>query len=386
MAGGGATAVARGVHPKRACVGVAVALAALLGASSARADVYDESLRDGVAARDRARETENTSDWRRALELFERAVTERDTMEARFELAEAATELGQIAVAYESYELSLAKGLSGKAAEIASAFMAAYEHEVARLELVGPAGSNVYVNDERRAQLPLSRPLVVPAGRVRLRLVSSTAAPWEESVYFDAQVVMRLAPELGKSASPAQTKPLEPSEPYEPPGFFSQHPSAVALLSLAGVSLVAGGWFSYKYSDRDTVADDARHQIVSAFGRHVSAGVVAPDSVPCGPNGIASGAVDFGSDVPLNDQQALVNDYANACTQLNRRSAAARQNRNLALVSFGVGAVASAAVLTWFLTDSSGDTPPEADRGQAGPRLIPIVTANSGGLLYNVEF
>ena len=36
--------------------------------------------------------------------------------------------------------------------------------------------------------------------------------------------------------------------------------------------------------------------------------------------------------------------------------------------------------------DSSGDSPPEADRGHARPRLIPIVTANTGALLFNLEF
>ena len=132
--GSAATTAARAPRSGLRCVGLALAIALLVGVSDARADAYDVSLRDGVAARDRARESARESDRRQALELFERAVAERDTLEARFELAEAAAELGQIALAYESYELSLHRGLSGKAAEVATAFMEAHERDVARLE------------------------------------------------------------------------------------------------------------------------------------------------------------------------------------------------------------------------------------------------------------
>jgi hypothetical protein len=378
-AGAGSAHVACGMSWGRRCAGAVLFLTALLGAKDARADAYDDTLREGVAARDRARESDNTADWKHALTLFARAVAERDTLEARFELAEAASELGQNAVAFESYELSLDRGLSGKAAEIASAFMAAHEDEVARLELVGPAGSIVFVNGQRRAELPLARPLVVPAGRVRLGLVAPRATPWEQAVYFDAQVVMHLAPELVLSPLPRK------SEPAEQPGFFAQNPGAIALLSIAGVSLVAGGWFTYKYDERDTVADDARQQIVGALNQHVQAGVFGPSSVPCGPNGVASGAVTFDPSLSVASQESLVGDYANACAEFQERTQAADRNKTLALVSFGVSAVASAALLTWYFADSADGDPPEADRAR-GPRLTPVLTADSGGLLVDLEF
>ena len=136
--------------------------AAVRGLGRSRRRVRRQPARRGGGSRNRARESNRESDRRQALELFERAVAERDTMEARFELAEAAAELGQIALAYESYELSLHRGLSGKAAEVAKAFIDAHQRDVARLELVGPAGSSVYVNGERRADS--ARP---PAGGAR---------------------------------------------------------------------------------------------------------------------------------------------------------------------------------------------------------------------------
>ena len=247
--------------------------------------------------------------------------------------------------------------------------------------LVGPAGSSVYVNGERRAELPLARPLVVPAGQVRLRLVSARSAPWEQSVFFDAQVVMRLAPELAKDAPPAVPVPREE------PGWLSRNPTAIVILSLAGVSLVAGGAFSYMYAKSDTVADDTREAILAAWDEDNSTGLFTTGApVPCGANGVAGGGVSFGPSVPQDDQQGVIEDYARACDRLQEDSESALQYKNLAFISFGVGAVASAGVLAWYLSDSSGDPRSEADRGHARPRLIPIVTANAGGLLFDLHF
>jgi hypothetical protein len=364
----------------RRCAGVALLLAALLGVSEARAGGYEETLREGVAARDRARASERSSDWQHAQELFARAAAEHDTPEARFELAEAASELDNVAIAYESYEISLDKGLSGKAAEIARAFMAAHEDEVARLELVGPTGSSVFVNGQRRAQLPLARPLVVPAGRVRLGLVAPRAAPWEEAVHFDAQVLMHLAPELALESA---SRP--PPEAREQPGFLSQHPGAIALLSLAGVSFVAGGVFAYQYVDRDGEADDAREQIQSALQGHIGQGLIGVSASACTGVGIASGTVAFDPSIDSSAQQSIVADYANACAELKERTQAADRYRTLALVGFGVGAVASAALLTWYFADSAEGEPPQPDRAR-GPRLVPVLTADSGGLLVDLTF
>jgi len=355
-----------------------LAFAAAFGLSNARADAYDEALREGVLARDRARDSDSPLDWRIAAEQFSRAVAERDTLEARFELAEAASELSNVAVAYESYELSLELGLAGKAAEIASAFIDAHDDEVARLVFGGPAGSSLFVNGEQRARLPLRRPLVVPAGRVRLRLVSPLDMPWEKIVFFEAGETERLAPELVPKLAP------EPAWEKEESSWLGANPAAIVLLSLAGVSLVAGGWFAYKSDERDTVADDARGQIMAALQRHVQDGLVPADTVPCGQRGVAGGRVQFGAEVLSPVQQQIVAEYANACATFQQRSDAADRYRTLSFVSFGIGAVTSAAVLTWYLTD--GDGPPEVDRGSARPRLVPILSADTRGLMLDMQF
>lgn len=367
----GSASAARGV----CSAGLVLALA--FGVSNARADGYDQALREGVQARDRARDSDSPLDWRLAAEQFMLAIAERDTLEARFELAEAASELSNVAVAYESYELSLELGLSGKAAEIASAFIDAHDDEVARLAFVGPAGSSLFVNGEQRARLPLARPLVVPAGRVRLRLVSPLNTPWEQIVLFEAQETQRLAPELVPKLAP------EPVWTKEEPSWLGAHPTAIVLLSIAGVSLVAGGWFAYKYDERDTVASDARGQIMAALQNHVERGYFPADTVPCGQRGIAGGRVSFDPEFGVSEQQQIVSDYANACATFNERSDAADRYRTLSLVGFGIGAVASATVLTWYLTD---DEPSAVDRGQAGPRLVPILSADTRGLLLDMAF
>jgi hypothetical protein len=200
-------------------------------------------------------------------------------------------------------------------------------------------------------------------------------------VFFDAQMVMRLVPELAQDAPPVQ-----PAR-REEPGWLSRHPSAIVILSLAGVSVVAGGVFSYMYDDRDTGAEDVRAAILAALDENDSEGLFATGApVPCGPNGIAGGGVSFSTRIPQSQQEGLIADYAGACDKLDERSASALQYKNLAFISFGVGAVASAGVLAWYLSDSSGDSPPGADRRHARPRLIPIVTANSGALLFDLQF
>lgn len=368
----------RGKRSGRRCSGLLL-LAALLAASPARADSYDEALREGAAARDRARETGESSDWRRAVQEFERAIVARDTSEARFELAEAATELENVAVAYESYELALQAGLSGKAADVASAFIDAHSDQVARLELRGPVGSSVVVNGEPRGRLPLARPLVVPAGRVHLRVVSPEAAPWEKAVYFEAQAVMRLAPELSPALAP------EPEWQEGEPSWVGAHPGAIALLSVAGVSLVAGGLLAYESSDRDSAASDARRQIASAWAAHVDLGLISPSSFPCGSSGVAGGAVLFGASVASAERQSIIDDYRNACDQLRRRSESAERYRTFALVGFGVSTVASAAVLAWYLADTSGDGQSEEEPA-ADAHVVPILTAETQGLLLRLRF
>lgn len=59
----------------------------------------------------------------------------------------------------------------------------------------------------------------------------------------------------------------------------------------------------------NSIQDD----IIAALQAHVDSGVVAVDTEPCGPNGIANGVVEFGEGIPESSQQNLIQQYAAAC-------------------------------------------------------------------------
>ncbi|HWO15039.1 MAG TPA: hypothetical protein VNN80_36300 [Polyangiaceae bacterium] len=390
---------------RRLLTALAFAACAALVAPAARAGDYDDALRSGVEARDRARETQYVTDWQAAFAHFERAVALEDTAIARFELAEAAAALGRVDIAYESHELALARGVSGKAATIARAYLDAHAADVALIELLAPAGTRVWVDGRERGRLPLERPLLVRAGRVHVQLVAPGASPWESTLELEPRVVHRLAPELASSEpAPKAQGPVAPSSGRSSVGsesaaaapvsgvagaedeessWLGERPAAIALLSVAGVALAVGGGFAWVARGQHQEADDARSQIEGAFEGHVENGVFSPAAVPCGPDGIASGVVGFGPGVGQLQQQTLVEQYANACAEFHDRSVVADRSTRLATIGLGVGLVASAAVLTWYIATPSHDAP-GADR--ASVAVTPILSADTQGLLFDISF
>jgi hypothetical protein len=355
--------------------------------SVALADDYDDALRDGAAARDVARETHRPADWQRALSHFERAVAIADTMAARFELAEAAHGLGWTDVAYASYELALEKGLFGKAASVAKDYLAAHRSDVARVALTAPAGTTVYVDGRERAKLPLDRPLVVPAGNVRLRLVAADHEPWEQAVDLDAQVVMRLAPEFEPPPPEVTLPPPEVTLPPPPPadsGSFLAEPGSVVLLSLAVVSLISGGILAYEWQDTEDEVEDTRSQITAALGEYAGAGYFGVNTVPCGPNGVANGVATFDSMFPASERSRLVGQFASACDRFEQQRARADRFQTATYIAFGTTAAASLTLLGLYLFD--GDAEPEADRADDGPRIVPVLGSDTQGVLLNMRF
>jgi hypothetical protein len=145
-------------------------LLAVLPCNRAWAQTYDSALLDGVAARDRALETDSERDWQRALQHFARAMTVQPSKEAAFELAQAAARLNLIAEAYGSYEEALALGLTGKAEGLARRFISENEARVGRIDVRGPPGATLSVDEQPRGELPLPRPLVVLAGERQVSL------------------------------------------------------------------------------------------------------------------------------------------------------------------------------------------------------------------------
>jgi hypothetical protein len=353
-------------------LGVAAVLLVLsLTAAPARAQGYEAALRGGVVARDVALETHARQDWQRAFDSFQQAVDQSPTTEARFELAEAAAQLGLVDVAYEEYELVIAAGVSGKAEDRARTFLEAHAGEIAWVEFEGPAGTVVYVNRRRRAVLPLSHALVVPAGRVELRFLPADDSPWEESLDVVARGLIRLEPK----------RPRDP-EPVAEASWFSR-PGPIALVAVTGVSLVSGLLFYKQWTKNQNDADRARSQILVALESNVERGVLAPSAVPCG------GELAFDPRVTPSTTAYLTGAFHNACDKFSDRSDSARRFRTLSLATLGVGAAAMVTGVIWYLADSSSGSTDPHDSGTSSPRspnFFPIVSADTRGLGLSVEF
>jgi len=372
-------------------------LGAGLCALPARASDYDDALRAGVAARDRARESQFVSDWQSAFEQFQRAVELQDSAVARFELAEAAAALGRVDLAYESHELALAGGVPAKAEAIARAYLDAHAADVARVEVAAPSGTTVSVDGRERGRVPLARPLVVPAGHVTIRLTAPDASIWEETLSLEPRVVRRIAlrraphvstttvPAARASRSQASRATGEGARPAEPeePSWLGSHPGAVALISVASVSLVAGGWFAYKAYDEKQEADDARNQIMAALQGHLQSNVIEASAVPCGDAGIASGVVGFSPGVPQDAQANLVQQYAAACDEFAKREARSDRLTTVSMIGFGVGLAATAALLTWYIASPSEETPDDEARR---PVVVPILSKDTQGVMLELAF
>jgi hypothetical protein len=203
-------------------------------AGAVLAQSYEAALLDGVAARDRALETGDQRDWQRALQHFERAVELQPSKEAQFELAEAAAQLGLVARAYAAYEAALALGLQGKARARAEDFLGARQGQVARLEVVGPSGAQLWVDDQRRGSLPLSAPLVVAPGELRVRLEQPDFQTRELRVQATAAGLARVAIEL----TPVAAAPAAPPSVHAHAD--ARAPWAVPTLITGGALAVAG--------------------------------------------------------------------------------------------------------------------------------------------------
>ncbi len=143
-------------------------VAALAVPTLAHADAWDAAMAQGAAARDRASDTKDPAEWNQALRFFEEADEIKSTADSKFELANAASHLHADAQAYEAYEGAIAKGLTGKAKDLAQAFLAAHEKDIARLDVKGPAGAVVTIQEHRRGVLPLASPIVVFRGKSRV--------------------------------------------------------------------------------------------------------------------------------------------------------------------------------------------------------------------------
>lgn len=192
-------------------------LSALLFAActstNAFADTYESAVARGIAAKERALETNSTGDWQEALELFTAAVSLDATKEAQFEFAEAAAQLHLDDEAFDGYRLALAQGLSGKAAERAQQFVDAHAHAFGTLDVKGPSGARLYINGRKRGVLPLARPLSVAVGTLRIQVDVTGFRSWERELIMDAEddTVLDLSLEPAMPTAPSQAPPAPPA-------------------------------------------------------------------------------------------------------------------------------------------------------------------------------
>lgn len=214
-------------------VALVLGVATLLEVGVVRADGYQDALARGVEARDRALETDLSSDWQVALDEFSRALDVRPNKEVRFEWAEAAARLRFEDEAFEAYQLALEEGLGGRAGERARLFVETREPELSWLDIKGPAGATVFVRSRERGTLPFEKPLAVVSGNAQLEVRSKREAdaPYRQVVAMRRGETVSVEVRFAKaSASPEPEElPVLPQASERDPDQVEQAPPPIII-------------------------------------------------------------------------------------------------------------------------------------------------------------
>ncbi|MBI2395627.1 MAG: hypothetical protein HYV09_39035 [Deltaproteobacteria bacterium] len=199
--------------------GVACVLAAVLAVTAVAprgfADAYDAAMARAIAAKEKAIDSNDPAAWDEALRLFIEADAIKPTKDSKYEVANAAVKLKEDDLAFEAYENAIALGLSGKPKEKAQTFLAAHQSIMARLDVRGPAGAEVFIGPRSRGTLPRP-PIVVFAGPVKLKVVASGRVAEEsmtvkEGVTVGIDLSAKLAPPPPATAPAASASATAPS-------------------------------------------------------------------------------------------------------------------------------------------------------------------------------
>jgi hypothetical protein len=209
------------------------AATSLARTTDADADAYKAALTRAIAAKERALDVNEPPRWEEALRLFQEAAALRNTRECMYEIGVAAERLARFDLAVEAYEAAVDLGLVGAPRTRAEAFVAAHAAGLARLALRGPAGTRVRVAGADRGRLPLTRPLVLFPGDVRIDLVDAAGAPASVGVHLQAGHldVLDLARTPPATVTPERTDDHPPAAPppavkLAPPDTTSRAPGA----------------------------------------------------------------------------------------------------------------------------------------------------------------
>ena len=248
---------------------LALAIACTSVASTSFADAYDAAMAHAIAAKEKAVDANDPSAWQEALRLFREADAVRSTKESKYELAFAAAHLKEDDLAVESYEASIAMGLSGKAKDKADAFVKEHAPKMARLSPTGPVGATITINGRFRGKVPVARPIVVFAGSVHVVVEGAKGTTIEDDVMTKPGETVtvdwteKLAPKVNDAttdAKPPAAKPPDREVPVEDLGGGARALGWTLLitggsLAVAGgvTTIIAGGSLG---SRRDSLADN----------------------------------------------------------------------------------------------------------------------------------
>jgi tetratricopeptide (TPR) repeat protein len=332
-------------------VGLSALGCALSFASVALADEYDATFTRAIAAKERALDLNDPAAFEQALDLFQQANRIRATKESKYELASVASRLRQDDLAVESYEAALALGLEGTAADKARAFVQENSGEMARVSVTGPAGTELYVGARRRGSLPLSTPLVVFAGKVRIRALGAGREIKRELELQKGQnAELDLEKELAAAPPSSQPPPYTAPVFTHPPVTQNPEPDRTAPLALtiggASVAVLSIGTLVLSYSQLSTHRDRLKEVC----------------AVPRG---------DDECDQANTGERAAAQDEVDSI-------ATYRTVRTIGFVGLGAGLVASGIGIAWLAGQSKTSGPNGASDAER-PTTRAFVAPTSGG-------
>ena len=146
----------------------------------------------------------------------------------------------------------IALGLAGSARDKAAAFVDSKKRDVGHVVVTGPEGARLFVSERNRGSLPLSRPLVLFAGKQTLRVALGQQSvtrqvdvPAGGSTRLDFGTTLEPpaaptapAPAAAASSAPGAAPPITPVTPHRKP----RDRTLPWALTLGGAGLaVAGG-------------------------------------------------------------------------------------------------------------------------------------------------
>lgn len=222
---------------------VALATIALFALSPAlaRAQTADELIDEGIALREQHRDAD-------ALDRFERAHAAEPSGRALAQIALAEQALGRFVAAQAHLEEALADDVDRfirRNRALLEQALAEIAANVGELEVRGPEGAELRIDDAPRGRLPLPVPLRVDAGTARIEVRAPGHEPFTAAVPITAgareeiDVVLRPLP-TAAAAEPAATFERPREHDGASPEWLLPTGIAVAAAGAVGLAIATG--------------------------------------------------------------------------------------------------------------------------------------------------